>query len=118
MTMLMLPRAICVAAFAIAEDASTAEASSRLNAVLEALGSTTLLCILGSRMFFNLKEAAEHGVNVGTNWSSYSHSAIHFDEPGSGQAQYDILHFHPHFTLIPVSGQSKMKLDSPLSFKE
>ena len=32
-------------------------------------------------MFFNLKEAAEHGVNIGTNWSSYSHSAIRFDEP-------------------------------------
>ena len=45
------------------------------------LGSPTLLCILGSRLFFNLKEAAEHDVNVGTNWSSYSHSAIRFDEP-------------------------------------
>ena len=31
-------------------------------------------------MFFNLKEAAEHGVNIGTNWSSYSHSAIRFGE--------------------------------------
>ena len=47
--------------------------------LLEGLGSPTLLCVAGSRMFFNLKEAAEHGVNVGTNWSSYSHSAIHFD---------------------------------------
>ena len=52
-----------------------------LNAVLAALGSPTLLSVLGSRMFFNLKEAGEHGVNVGTNWSSYSHSTIHFDEP-------------------------------------
>lgn len=48
--------------------------------VIAALGSPTPLCILGSRMFFNLKEAAEHGVNIGTNWSSYSHSAIHFEE--------------------------------------
>ena len=51
--------------------------------VILTLASPTLLSILGSRMFFNLKEAAEHGVNVGTNWSSYSHSAIHFDEPQS-----------------------------------
>ena len=52
--------------------------------IIAVLGSPTLLCILGSRMFFNLKEAAEHGVNVGTNWSSYEHSAlgsIHFNEP-------------------------------------
>ena len=34
-------------------------------------------------MFFNLKEAAEHGVNVGTNWSSYSHSAIRFEDANS-----------------------------------
>ena len=27
-----------------------------------------------------VEEAAEHGVNIGTNWSSYSHSAIRFDE--------------------------------------
>ena len=50
-------------------------------ALLQGFGSPTLLCVSGSRMFFNLKEAAEHGVNIGTNWSSYSHSAIHFDEP-------------------------------------
>lgn len=49
--------------------------------VVQCLGSPTLLCILGSHMFFNLKEAAEHGVNIGTNWSSYSHSAIRFEEP-------------------------------------
>ena len=38
--------------------------------IIDTLGSPTFLCILGSRMFFNLKEAAEHGVNVGTNWGS------------------------------------------------
>ena len=36
-------------------------------------------------MLFNLKEAAEHGVNVGTNWASYSLSAIHFEEPQPGE---------------------------------
>ena len=51
-----------------------------LSVVLEALGSPILLCVLGNRIFFNLKEAVEHGINVGTNWSSYTHSAIRFDE--------------------------------------
>ena len=57
--------------------------------LLEGLGSFTFLSIAGNRMFFNLKEAAEHGVNLGTNWSSYSHSAIQFDEPGpqNGEGQ-------------------------------
>ena len=39
--------------------------------IINALGSPTLLCVLGSRMFFNLKEAVELGANVGTNWSAY-----------------------------------------------
>ena len=56
------------------------EGDSVVTVLLSALGSPTFLCVLGSRMFFNLKEAAEHGVNVGTNWSSYSRSAIRFDE--------------------------------------
>ena len=58
--------------------------------LLVGFGSPTLLCVAGSRMFFNLKEAAEHGVNVGTNWSSYSHSAIRFDESqfASGHPEY------------------------------
>ena len=58
-----------------------ATTSVKVSAVLEALGSPTLLCILGSRMLFNLKEAAEHGVNIGTNWSSYTHTiSIGFEE--------------------------------------
>ena len=48
--------------------------SPTLTAFIQALGSPTLLCMLGSRMFFNLREAAGHGVNVGTNWSSYLHA--------------------------------------------
>ena len=54
-----------------------------LSAALNGLGSPVLLSVLGSRMFYNLKEAAEHGVNIGTNRSSYSHSAIRFDLPCS-----------------------------------
>ena len=56
-------------------------ASLLVFSLLQGFGSPTLLCVAGSRMFFNLKEAAEHGVNIGTNWSSYSHSDIRFDEP-------------------------------------
>ena len=81
---LMIPRAICVAVFNVAENEIVA--SLLPSTISEGLTNPTLLCILGSRMFLNLKEAAEHGVNVGTNWSSHSHSAIYFDEPGSGQA--------------------------------
>lgn len=85
---LILSRAISCSVFNILDDKF---AESLLSAnVLESLGNPTLLCILGSRMFFNLKEAAEHGVNVGTNWSSYSHSAVesmHFEEPQNGEGQ-------------------------------
>lgn len=55
--------------------------------VIGTLGRPTLLSLLGSRVMFNLKEAAEHGVNVVTNWSSFSHSAIHFDEHMSGNEE-------------------------------
>ena len=62
-----------------------------VHALLVTLGSPTLLCVIGSRMFFNLKEAAEDGVNVGTNWSSYSHSAIRFDETQFGELQSEYV---------------------------
>ena len=65
-------------------------------ATIEILGNPSLLCILGSRMFFNLKEAAERGVNVGTNWSSYSHNALasmHFNEAWAGFDWYSNLQF-------------------------
>ena len=76
-------RAIFVIVFAIVADLFNTTNAVALN-VINVLGNPILLCILGSRMFFNLKEAAEHGVNVGTNWSSYSQSAtstMHFNEP-------------------------------------
>ena len=72
-------RAIVVAVLALSGDLLDAKNTVVVN-VIGTLGNPTLLCILGSRMFFNLKEAAEYGVNVGTNWSSYSHSAIHYEE--------------------------------------
>ena len=62
------------------------------SAIFQSLGSPTLLCVFGSRMFFNLKEAAEHGVNVGTNWSSYSHSAICFGDGKAHPQLVNLLH--------------------------
>ena len=113
---LMLSRAICVAAFAVTVNAiADSETSLAPTAILEALDSPTLLCILGSRMFFNLKEAAEHNVNVGTNWSSYSHSAIRFDEPGSRDVQYVILRVIFVRNLINVGVETKTKLSTLLA---
>ena len=84
-TVLTVCRAISVAAFSIAENQTTS--SIALTSILNALGSSTLLCVIGSRMFFNLQEAAEHGVNPGTNWSSHSDTVIRFGEPMSGNVQ-------------------------------
>ena len=67
---------VCSACFFMLSRYSTTPV---LDSLFSLLGSPTILCILGSQVFFNLKEAAEHNVNVGTNWDSYSHSAIDFD---------------------------------------
>ena len=84
--MIILSRLTSVAVFGLVLY-TIRDASLITTNTLGFLANLTLLCILGSHIFFNLKEAAEHGVNVGTNWSSYSHSAIHFNEPGSVHAQ-------------------------------
>ena len=104
---LMLSRAICVDAFGIAEDETLT--SFVPSNIFAALGSPVLLCILGSHMFFNLKEAAEHGVNVGTNWSSYSHSVIRFDEPGGGEFRYVFLRASVIFILKLISARGQTR---------
>ena len=43
-----------------------------LESVLSALGNTTLLCILGSRMFFNLMGATELGVDEEMSHRAYN----------------------------------------------
>ena len=55
--------------------------------VLDTLGNPALLSILGSRMLFNLKGAAELGVNEGTNVrvTSSTMSAMDFAEPEISQ---------------------------------
>jgi hypothetical protein len=66
--------------FAILDDAYDGTQVSA-QALLGVTGNPTLLCILGSRMFFNLKEAGEAGLNEGTNVGSHrsASSSIHFD---------------------------------------
>ena len=56
-------------------------------------------------MFFNLKEAAEHGVNVGTNWSSYSHSAIRFDESQTTERQSGDIEYVESCVSITLSSR-------------
>ena len=84
---LTVPRssAILVAVFKIIGDLLDSN-NTVITATLLTLSSPTVLSILGNRMFFNLKDAAEHGVNIGTNWSSYSQSSIHFDLPAQGES--------------------------------
>lgn len=62
-----------------------------VSSVLQAFGMPTLLCVLGSRMFFNLKEAAEHGVNVGTNWSSHLENTMQFEDSPDEDLYVNIL---------------------------
>ena len=52
--------------------------------VLDALGNPAFLCILGSRMLFNLKEAGERGQNEGTSYDATLRtvSEMEFAEPG------------------------------------
>ena len=67
--------------------------------VLGALGNPELLTILGSRMLFNLKEAAELGVHEGTNVriSTRTMSDINFAEPAIPQR------FDFYFSIIAMA---------------
>lgn len=51
-----------------------------LSTLLQWLGSPSILCVLGSNMLFNLKEAGEQGLNQGTSYrvKSESVSAMEF----------------------------------------
>lgn len=40
--------------------------------------NTSLLCVLGSRMFFHMKEAGERGVNEGTSYRLKTISQMEF----------------------------------------
>lgn len=46
--------------------------------VLIVVGSTSLLCILGSHLLINLKDAAERGLNEGTKYRPDTVSGLNF----------------------------------------
>ena len=79
-----------------------------VEAVFSALDNPTLLCVLGSRMFFNLLEAGERGVNGGTNWSSHARTSTNI---GFGEVQntvhesyvVDCLHIRAPSMLIKAT---------------
>ena len=50
----------------------TSFSNNFVNSIIYALGNPSFLCVLGSRMIYNLKEAAELGQNEGTNYKSSS----------------------------------------------
>ena len=109
--------AMVSSAFIVASDVNDAEVSPTFTYVLTTLGSPTFLCILGSRMFFNLKEAGEHGINVGTNWSSYHFTSIQFDDSQYAADRY--VQLQAFFGCEPVmtlncrfsSGLSTTRID-------
>lgn len=49
-----------------------------LECLLESLGSPSLLCVLGSIVLFNLKEAGEQGLNQGTSFRVSSVGTMEF----------------------------------------
>ncbi|THH05848.1 hypothetical protein EW145_g4505 [Phellinidium pouzarii] len=49
-----------------------------LSNIMDAAGSPTLLCILGSRLLIHMKEAGERGVNKGTSYRMRTMSDIAF----------------------------------------
>ena len=57
------------------------EANSTTSLILNSLGSTPILSLIGSRMLLNMKEAGECGVNEGTNCLASAVSDIQFGSP-------------------------------------
>ena len=60
--------------------------------ILQHLGNPSFLCVLGSRMLFNLKEAGERGQNEGTSYNATSRtvSGMEFAEPGPVNCEGEI----------------------------
>ena len=60
--------------------------------VISSLGNPAFLCVLGSRMLFNLKEAGERGQNEGTSYIATPRivSEMEFAEPGPAMSEGEI----------------------------
>ena len=78
--------------------------------VLQGMGSPTLQSLFGSRMFFNLKEAGERGVNAGTNFPSYTLTNMNFNEgqqnPKSGESSIFLLRSLTELKLFMIGDES------------
>ncbi|EJC99535.1 uncharacterized protein FOMMEDRAFT_160601 [Fomitiporia mediterranea MF3/22] len=59
-----------------------------LASILGQVGNPSFLCILGSRLLFNLKEAGKLGVNEGTNYRTKSMSNIKFEQPAAYEGTF------------------------------
>ncbi|EJC99537.1 uncharacterized protein FOMMEDRAFT_160604 [Fomitiporia mediterranea MF3/22] len=59
--------------------------NNNLAAIIEQAGNPSFLCILGSRLLFNMKEAGKLGVNEGTNYRTKSMSTIEFEQPAGSE---------------------------------
>ena len=66
-----------------------------LSDVFSGLGNRAFLCILGSRMLFNLKEAGERGQNEGTSYNASSRtvSDMEFAQDGPVNSECDYFSF-------------------------
>ncbi|EJC99467.1 uncharacterized protein FOMMEDRAFT_160522 [Fomitiporia mediterranea MF3/22] len=64
--------------------------SNNLASFLEQAGSPSFLCILGSRLFFNMKEAGKLGVNEGTSYRMKSLSNIEFERAAPARNEVSI----------------------------
>lgn len=52
-----------------------------LSAILTSLGNPLFLCVVGSRMLFNLKEVGEHGQNEETSYNATSRTVTGWNLP-------------------------------------
>ena len=83
------------------------------NSVLSSIGSPAFLSLLGSRLFFNMKRAGERGVNVYSNFATYSFSNIVFAGSGHGEVSCTCHSFGTQHRLIDTwegDGPVKVKL--------
>ncbi|EJC99531.1 uncharacterized protein FOMMEDRAFT_160597 [Fomitiporia mediterranea MF3/22] len=59
--------------------------NNTLAILLKQIGNPSFLCILGSRLLFNLKEAGKLGINEGTNYRIKTLSNIEFEQPAGSE---------------------------------
>ena len=79
--------------------------------MLQFLGQPSLLCVLGTYLLIRLKEAAEEGVNEGTNFRAKTVTAMEFGvDPGTSESSehnsFTVHNMANHLTLFVLPGAS------------